>query len=78
MVTMTTRSQHRRRKVRQDLAGTVPQAQPVSLSVTHSQVEASISFPGGLAEGHGPKCGDSCSEKVFAGFSGIRCHFGES
>lgn len=53
-MTMTTRSQLRRKKVRQDLAGTVPQAQPVCPSVTHSQVLASTMFPGGLVVGHGP------------------------
>lgn len=57
METTTTRSQPRRRKVRQDLVGTVPWAQPVATSATHSQVEGSATFPGGLAAGHGSSAG---------------------
>ena len=54
---MTTRSQPRRRKVRQDLVGTVPWAQPVFPSATLSQVEASTTLTEGLAAGHGPSVG---------------------
>lgn len=60
---MTARSQLRRRKVRQDLAGTVPQAQPVSPSVTHSQVVAPTTFPGGLTVGHGPNAGTAAVKR---------------
>lgn len=64
MVTMTTRSQPRRRKVRQELVGTVPRAQLVSSSTTHWQVEASSAFPGGLAAGHDPSAGTAVGKGV--------------
>lgn len=68
MATMTTRSQPRRRKVRQELVGTVPQAQLVSPFTAHRQVETSSAFLGGLA----------AATAVGKGVCRLQCQFGGS
>lgn len=70
METTTTRSQPRRRKVGQDLVGTVPWTQPVTTSVTHSQVEGSTTFPGGLTAGHGPSAGTAVVKRCLQASTG--------
>lgn len=61
---MTTRSQPRRKKVRQELVGIVPQAQLVFPFPTLRQLEASSAFPGGLAAEYDPSAGTAVGKGV--------------
>lgn len=63
MVMMTTRSQPRRRKVRQDLVDSPLGS--ACLPVCDPQVEASTAFPGRLAAGRGPSMGTAVVKRCW-------------